>query len=88
MRVQERARKLVDACRRLGKYQPPELLRWLVNDVLADLGVRQIEPPSVILQNVALESRRLSFEPRWRRQLGVRGTHCQRIETRGIGHSP
>lgn len=30
---------LVDACLRVGKYQPQELLRWLVDDVLADFGL-------------------------------------------------
>jgi len=34
---------LIDSCLRFGKYQPPELLRWLVNDVLADFGLRPQE---------------------------------------------
>lgn len=35
---------LVDACLRVGKYQPQELLRWLVDDVLADFGLPTEEP--------------------------------------------
>jgi hypothetical protein len=35
---------LIDSCLRFGKYQPQELLRWLVNDVLADFGLRPQEP--------------------------------------------
>lgn len=35
---------LVDACVRVGKYQPGELLRWLVDDVLADFGVPKEAP--------------------------------------------
>lgn len=35
---------LVDACLRLGKYQPGELLRWLVDDVLADFGLPKEAP--------------------------------------------
>lgn len=34
---------LVDACCRVGKYQPHELLRWLVDDVLADFGLAPTE---------------------------------------------
>ena len=34
-----------DACIRMGKYQPHELLGWLVGDVLAGFGVRQAETP-------------------------------------------
>jgi len=35
---------LVDACLRVGKYQPAELLRWLVDDVLADFGLPKEAP--------------------------------------------
>lgn len=35
---------LVDACLRVGKYQPGELLRWLVNGVLADFGLPKEAP--------------------------------------------
>jgi len=35
---------LVDACLRVGKYQPGELLRWLVDDVLATFGLQKEEP--------------------------------------------
>lgn len=35
---------LIDSCLRFGKYQPQELLRWLVDDVLADFGLRPQEP--------------------------------------------
>lgn len=35
---------LVDACVSVGKYQPGELLRWLVDDVLADFGVPKEAP--------------------------------------------
>jgi hypothetical protein len=35
---------LVDACLHVGKYQPGELLRWLVDDVLADFGLPKEAP--------------------------------------------
>jgi hypothetical protein len=37
--------RLIDACVRMGRFQPHELLRWLVDDVLADFGVRSEAPP-------------------------------------------
>jgi len=36
--------QLVDACLRVGKYPPGELLRWLVDDVLADFGLPKEAP--------------------------------------------
>lgn len=35
---------LVDACLHVGKYQPGEMLRWLVDDVLADFGLPKEAP--------------------------------------------
>lgn len=37
--------RLIDACVRMGRFQPHELLRWLVDDVLAGFGVRSEAPP-------------------------------------------
>jgi hypothetical protein len=34
---------LVESCLRFGRYQPQELLRWLVDDVLAGFGLRAQE---------------------------------------------
>src|SRR5438552_3490705 len=45
MGLPRRVQRLTDACTRVGKYQPHELLRWLVGDVLADFGARHTEPP-------------------------------------------
>lgn len=39
------AKDLIEACCRVGKYQPYEMLRWLVDDILGSLGVRWREPP-------------------------------------------
>lgn len=38
-------KRLIDACVRMGRFQPHELLRWLVDDVLAGFGLRSEAPP-------------------------------------------
>lgn len=38
-------KRLVEGCLKVGKYQPAELFRWLVDDVLGDFGVRPSVPP-------------------------------------------
>jgi hypothetical protein len=70
-----RSQRLVDACARVGKYQPHELLRWLVGDVLADFGVRHGEPPPTDvltwLQDTAGEYARAVQEQPYADVLGV-----------------
>jgi hypothetical protein len=39
-------KRLIDACVRMGSFQPHELLRWLVDDVLAGFGLRPEAPPN------------------------------------------
>lgn len=38
-------KRLIAACVRMGRFQPHELLRWLVDDVLAGFGLRSEAPP-------------------------------------------
>lgn len=38
-------KRLIDACVRMRRFQPHELLRWLVDDVLAGFGLRSEAPP-------------------------------------------
>ena len=37
-------KRLIDACVRMGRFQPHNLLRWLVDDVLAGFGLRTEAP--------------------------------------------
>ena len=47
MEAERAAKRLFDGCVRMGRYQPHELMRWLVSDVLAGFGVRTgIETPA------------------------------------------
>lgn len=45
MNLEREVRKMYDRCIQMGRYQPHELLRWLVWDVLAGFGINAGEPP-------------------------------------------